>query len=214
MSEKRWKPGTETLMPVEWGLNPESLQTIRTAGALLSIQHGLASNVPIICRHNDCPYAEACWAIPQGLARRGERCPVEAAKVLKKFEVYVSEIPDANNIDLGLIKELVDIEIQIERADMKMAIDGDFVQEIAAFGTEGGDIVTQPQLHKASEYQDKLWKRKFEILQLLHLTRKDKAGDKLTINMDPSTFTAQLLRKKQELEENNIIDANYREVDE
>lgn len=214
-SGRQFYPEIEETMPMEWNYSPEWMQNLKTVGSMMGAKHGLATNVPILCRKEKCPYAKACWALAQGLApQEGERCPVEAVKVMQKFQLYTSEFPDVNNTDLGLIKELVDIEIQLERASTRMAIDGDFIQEVTIGITEGGEEIKQPQLHKATEYQDKLLKKKFEILQLLHLTRKDKAGDKLTINMDPSTYTAQLLKKAQELRAANVIDAEYKEADE
>ena len=53
-------------------------------------------------------------------------------------------------------------------------------------------------------------KRKDAILQLLNATRKDKAGSKVVIDMDPSSYASQLLEKKRQLDDlrndDNVID--------
>lgn len=200
--------------PMEWSTSPEFLKNLHIVNAMNQTKHGLVANVPIICRGKSCPYAEACWALPQGLAITNERCPVEANDAMQKFAMYAAELEETNNVNLGLVKELVDIEVQLERADKRLAIDGDFIMETPLFATRQGDVVTSGALHPAAEFQDRLRKRKGEILSWLHLTPKDKAGDSLTLKLDPSTYTAQLLAKKKELEEQDAIEADYKEVEE
>jgi hypothetical protein len=55
-------------------------------------------------------------------------------------------------------------------------------------------------------------KRKDTVLSLLNATRKDKAGSKLSIEMDPSTYAATLMQRKKELDElkkaNGIIEVD------
>jgi hypothetical protein len=109
---------------------------------------------------------------------------------------------------LGLIKELIDYEIQIRRADHKMASQGDFLEDIVVGVTERGHPIVNKEIAKPIDYKERAVKKKHEILQLLNSTPKDKAANtkKVEVSMDPSTYAAQLLAKAKDLDDVKIID--------
>ncbi len=204
---------SEWSMPPEWKMSEKGREAIRVAVSISNTKHGLFASVPIVCRGRACPYIETCGLEPFGLAPDGERCPTEIADAMKAFKEYSEEfeIDTESRVDMGLLKELIDIEITQDRASKILSKDGTFIQDVATAVTERGDIITKPEIHKAAEIKDKLSKRKHEILRLFNATRKDKAGT-LAGTLDPSTYAAELLRRAREIQEQNMVEAEF-EVD-
>lgn len=193
------------LIPVElpsaWGSSQRLMKAVEKSIPQLKMKHGMYAAIPIVCRGHECPYAKTCPLLREGLAPTGERCPIEISMILTKFEDYCSEfdIDQQNVVDMSMVKDLIDVEIQINRADNILAIDGSFMQEIVVAVSENGDEIVNPQIHKASDYKDRLLKRKHDILHLMNSTRKDKAGDKLTVQLDPSSYASKLMAQVAEM---------------
>lgn len=202
-------PARDTL-PAEWKISDKGMAAVNLAARMASTKHGLYASIPMLCKAEACPYADVCPLVSIDMAPLGERCPLEIARILKKFDDYTEDLRiDPTNgsvIDLTLVKDLIDLDIQIIRADNKLAIDGDFIQDVVVGISEAtGEAITTPAIHKAVEYKDKLLKKRHEVLRLLHSTRQDKAGDKLTVTLDPSTYAAQLMQQAAELKKRKII---------
>ena len=198
-------------MPAEWKLSNTGMKAVNAAIAMAATKHGLYASIPMLCKADECPYAEVCPLIEMELAPHGERCPLEIARIIQKYEDYTRELhidtEKGNIIDLTLIKDLIDLDIQITRADNKLAIDGDFIQDnVVGISEHTGEAITTPAIHKAVEYKDKLLKKRHDVLQLLHSTRKDKAGDKITVTLDPSTYAAKLMQQAAEMRQRKIVD--------
>lgn len=201
---------SQAKLPMEWQFSARGVQALTIASQMANIKHGLYASIPMLCKGADCPYAATCPLLAMELAPVAERCPLEVSKIMKRFEQYSEQldIDDNNIVDMTLIKDLIDIDIQLIRADNKLAVDADFIQDVTVTITEHGDEITQPQIHKAVDYKDKLLKKRHDILGLLHSTRKDKAGDKLTITLDPSTYASQLMAQMQGKAKGEIIDVS------
>lgn len=203
----------EDLMTVElpdaWGSSDKMKSALRRSLASSQVKHGLFAAIPMVCRGaNRCAYADTCGLAMQQMEPEGERCPIEISHILTKFQAYTEElgVDQSNIVDMTLVKDLIDLDVQIARADNKLAIDGDFIQMITVTITEDGDEIQNPAIHKAVEFKNALLKKRHDVLQLLHSTRKDKAGDKLTINLDPSSYAAQLMAQAKGMGQKNIID--------
>lgn len=187
-------------LPPEWKISEKGMRAVNMAAAMANTKHGLYASIPLLCKAEACPYADVCPLVSIDMAPQGERCPLEIARILKKYQDYTTDLDidpvNGNIIDLTLVKDLIDLDIQIIRADNKMAIDGDFIQEVVIGISEAtGEAITSPAIHKAVEYKDRLLKKRHDVLQLLNSTRKDKAGDKLTVSIDPSTYAARLMEQ-------------------
>lgn len=186
-----------TKLPDAWGTSDKSKKAIAKSITSGKVKHGLYSAIPMVCRGDTCAYKETCPLFAEDEHPLGERCPIEISEILLRFEAYTRElnIDDYDNIiDMTLIKDLIDLDVQIKRADNRLSIDGgDFIQDNVIAITDDGDEITNPAIHKAVEYKERLLKNRHGILQLLNSTRKDKAGSKMTIQMDPSTYAAQLM---------------------
>lgn len=207
--------GTE--LPAGWKLSEKGLKAISMANEMQKTKHALYSSIPLLCQAERCPYAKVCPLVDAELAPYGERCPLEISMILKKYKDYFEEfdIEEKNAVDVSLVKDLIDYDIQLFRAENKIAITGDFVEDVVIAVDKMGNEISNPQLSQATLYKDKIVAKRFKILELMNSTRKDKAGEKLTVNYDPSTYAAELLSKVAgSRKPGEIIDAEYEEVEE
>lgn len=205
-----------TKLPSAWKLSEKGLRAISVANEMQKTTHALYASIPLLCQAESCPYAKVCPLVDADLAPYGERCPMEIAMILKKYEEYSAEfgIEEKNAVDVSLIKDLIDYDIQLFRAENKIAITGDFVEDVVIAVDKMGNEISNPQLSQATLYKDKIVAKRFKILELMNSTRKDKAGEKLTVNYDPSTYAAELLSKVAgNRKPGEIIDAEYEEMD-
>lgn len=169
-----------------WGIDPAVIKEIGNMNRVYSSKHGMFASVPIICRGNDCAYKDVCMVSP---AQRvvGHRCPMEIAAVLSRYEQWcahfdINIVQDAIDskdlVDATLIKDLVNIEVQILRAENKIALNGDFMADTLL----DIDKKCQPYFGKIvsaeTEFLMTLQDKKIKILNQLNATRKDKAADK------------------------------------
>lgn len=208
---------TSVEMPKAWKLSDRGREAIQLAVGMAQTKHGLYASIPMLCKGEECPYAAVCPLVEMGKAPVGERCSLEIAMILKKYEEYSQEfgIDENNVVDMGLVKDLIDYDIQLFRAENKIAVQGDFVEDVVVTVTEGGEAITAPQLSKATEYKDKIMTKRFKILELMNSTRKDKAGDKMTISLDPSSYASQLMSQiAGNMKPGQIIDMDYDELPE
>jgi hypothetical protein len=188
----------ETPIQNIWTNNEDGQQAISIAMAMRHTKIGLYAAVPIICKENDCPYAEGCPLMAQGLSLRGQRCPIEIATIEDLFQRYctahqVNPEDPKDAVDLLMIKDLVDTDIGILRCDEKFAIDADYVINNTVGVSEDGVPLTRQELHPLTEYREKLVRRKNHILTNLNSTRKAKNGSKVTIEVSPSEKASQML---------------------
>lgn len=202
-----------------WGLTEQSDMAVKLAQEIHGTKHGLYAAIPMVCKEEDCPYAPVCPILKAGLTTYGQRCALEISLITTKYEQYKEElnIDDNDSVDLSLLKDLIDYDVQILRAENKMAVDGDFVKDQVIGVDETGAPIIQEQISNAANYKDKIQMRRNKTLELLNSTRKDKAGTKISVTMDPSSYATELLKKAQsrkqveELEEENEFEQLLRE---
>lgn len=205
---------TDVEMPKSWKMSEKGREAVGLAVAMNKTKHGLYASIPMLCKAERCPYADVCPLVDMGKAPEGERCPLEIAMILKRYEEYSNEfgIDEKNIVDMSLVKDLIDYDIQLFRAENKIAVQGDFVEDVVVTITEGGEAITNPQLSKATEYKDKIMNKRFKILELMNSTRKDKVGDKMTLSLDPSSYASQLMSTiAGNMRPGQIIDADFEE---
>lgn len=188
-------------LPPEWNMSSKGIEAVKLAVSTANTKHGLYSTVPIVCKGYDCPYKNTCSLIPIDMAPTGERCPIEIAMVMKIYDDYVKEldIDETSRVDLSLIKELIDIEVTMLRADKSLAEAATFIEDVVFNITEKGEVLTKPEINKAQVLKDTLMKRRHEILSKLNATRKDKAANESKF-VDPSSFAAELLKRKAQMD--------------
>lgn len=211
----------EDMMPARtpkgWDMNDEKKQTVEEELQNSHTKHGMYASIPMVCRAEACPFAEVCWVQQEGKTQRGTRCDLEVSMIVKNLDEYTEalDVDEKDKVDMGLIRELIDLDVQMHRAEMKLAIDGDFMPDTVIGMNDKGDEISQPMLHKATDYKEKVSKKRHSILQLLHSTRKDKASDKNQVMDNPSTYASQLMQRMEEMkkaQEGQTIDGEYEDV--
>lgn len=187
-------------IPSTWKLSAKGLESVKRTIALYNTEYGLYASIPMICKGEECIYAELFPDLHEGLSEAGERCPVEVAMIVSKYDAYMKEleITQDDAVDMSILRDVIDYDIQIMRAENKMAIEGDFVQNVVVGVSETGVPITQEQISQSAQYKEKIQTKRNKSLELLNSTRKDKAGTKLSIVMDPSTYAKKLLQGAQE----------------
>lgn len=197
-------------LPSMWKQNAQGMKNVETARSTISLKHGMFASVPIICKGQACPYFQTCW-IPEADLQVGGRCPIEIGAILERFDTYCDQlkiVPEDEIVDAGLVKEVVDIEIMMVRADGLLAKDGNLIEEVVAGISPKGQEYYRPEVHPAVELKEKLRKEKTRILNQLNATRKDKKSDGIIAN-DPSSVAARIIAKVRDLDKKGkIIDAS------
>lgn len=202
-----------------WSISPAVIKEIGNMNRVYSSKHGMFASVPIICKGPDCAYKDVCM-VSQAQRIVGQRCPMEIAAILSRYEQWCmhfeintsNDVIDAKDlVDATLIKDLVNIEVQILRAENKIALNGDFMADTLL----DIDKKCQPYFGKIvapeTEFLMTLQDRKIKILNQLNATRKDKAADKR--KESASDAAIEIFQKVKELERNqqviNISDLDF-----
>lgn len=212
LAPKKYMNVKKEALPSSWKLSDEGVEAIKYGVAMNKTKHGMYASIPMLCKGQECQYAEICPILDKGYDPTGERCPLEISLILTRYEDYKDEfnVEEDDFVDMSLIKDLIDYDVQLMRAENKMAIEGDFIQEVVVTVTESGEEVKQPQLSKATEYKERITNKRHKVLELMNSTRKDKAGSKVQVSMDPSSYAAALLKDIQRAP-GQVIDADYLE---
>lgn len=179
------KSGAE-ITSTMWGINSSIIKEISNMNRVYSSKHGMFASVPIMCKGADCVYKDVCM-VSQSQRIVGNRCPMEIAAILARYEQWCSHfeintvddtIDSQDLVDATLIKDLVNIEVQMLRVENKIALNGDFMTDTLL----EIDKKCQPYYGKViapeTEFLMTLQDRKIKILNQLNATRKDKAADK------------------------------------
>lgn len=216
------KSGDEILAAM-WGLDPGKIQQVTNISKAYFTKHGMFASIPIICRGQDCAYKDVCM-VDQSQRTVGSRCPMEIAALITRFNQWCQHfdintdgeaIESKDLVDATLIKDLVNIEIQILRAENKIALSGDFMGETLIevdkkCNTYYGTVIT-PE----SEFLMTLQDKKMKILNQLNATRKDKAADKRKESASDEAVRIfqqmQALQKEQHKSKFDIMDVSFDE---
>lgn len=207
-----------------WGINSAVVKEIANLNRVYSSKHGMFASVPIMCKGNDCAYKNVCM-VDQAQRIVGSRCPMEIAAILSRYEQWCMhfEISTAQDIiapedlvDATLIKDLVNVEVQMLRAENKIALNGDIMSDTLL----DIDKKCQPYYGKVVapevEFLMSLQDKKIKILNQLNATRKDKAADKR--KESASDAAIKIFQQVKELEKThqyvNITDVEFDEAGE
>lgn len=184
-------------LPASWIKTDKAKKALEIARKERQKKHGLYSSMPMLCKGYRCPYAKSCYLLEAGEAPEGERCPIELAFIMERFERYSRELSVDHDrvVDMSLLRDLIECELMIDRCDRVLAQEGEMVVEVPAFSSPvTGEVYHRPEAHQALGIKDRMQKRKNEILQLLNSTRKDQA--KLAMStLDPSSYATQIIAK-------------------
>lgn len=185
-----------------WGLNEEALIKAEVSSSRFKLKHGMFAGIPLICKNQKCPYLNVC-TIPDKHRVTGERCPIEIGAIMTRFESWCRHfgidatddyIKDEDLVDASLIRDLVDNEIQILRADNRIAINGDFIARTISTIDNKGKAYYEDCVSKEAEFKLQLLDKRYKILQLLNSTRKDKAKE-VKLELNPSQQAMSIFKK-------------------
>lgn len=181
-------------LPDSWGHAATSMDEVSRHRQSFNLKHGMFANVPMVCKGTECPLHELC-DIPIRKRPVFKRCPIEIAAIIDRYDKYCEElrIGPENYFDQSQVKDLVDIEIKLMRANGHLAISGDFIQDVVFALDSKGNPFSRPELHKATEYEERLLSRKSRILADLNTTRKAK-NQETQVN-EQSSFASDLMRR-------------------
>lgn len=157
-----------------WGYGAKGLEAKKAAMTMLSTKTGMYARVPLICKADDCPYADTCQLLPYDLAPLGEYCPIETAQIEMRAHAYARDIDldTASFTDRNLINEIIGYDIMLDRCRALMAKEGTPVIDLVV-GINDGEEIKQPAVSKAWEAYEKIMKKRNEAYQLMMLTRRD-----------------------------------------
>ena len=200
-------------LPEAWGQTATNMDEVSKHRQSFNLKHGMFANVPMICKGTECPLHELC-TIPIRNRPVFKRCPIEIAAIIEQFDKYCTELDIGENehFDRSMLKDLVDVEIKLLRANGHLAISGDFIEQVVTAIDDKGNPHTRPELHKATEYEETLLERKRKILNELKATRKSKNDD--DVSNEVSSFASELMRRAQQSGYTpDIVDIDYSELE-
>ena len=221
----------EELLAAMWGLTPTKTKQVSNISKVYFTKHGM------FARGVDCAYKDVCMVDPSERTV-GSRCPMEIAALITRFNQWCQHfginidgetIEAKDLVDATLIKDLVNIEIQILRAENKIALSGDFMGETLVEVDKKCNAYYGTVITPESEFLMTLQDKKMKILNQLNATRKDKAADKR--KETASDEAVRIFQQMQELqreqnkakfdimdvdfdENGDIIEENYSEITE
>lgn len=184
-----------------WGMPTALAAVAQNAQGLYKIKHGMFASVPILCKADQCPYKETCRIDPS-FRISGQRCPQEAGAIMARYEQWCRHfkinfegdaVSDGDLVDVSLIRDLVENEIQILRAENKIAISGDFIGRTISSIDQRGNVYYEDAVTPEAQYKLQLQDKRYKLLNLLNSTRKDKASDMKQLT--PSEEALSIFRK-------------------
>lgn len=181
-------------LPDAWGQSMTAMDQVSRHRQSLNLKHGMFANTPMICKGTGCPLSDLC-DIQIRHRPVFKRCPIEIATVVELYDRYCEElgIGPKDYLNQSQVKDLVDTEVKLMRAAGQLAISADFVEEVVFATDNKGNPYSRNELHKATEYEEKLLKQKQKILSDLNATLKQKKSDEKT--NEASSFASSLMQR-------------------
>jgi len=175
---------------------------------------GAAAKVPLHCGGEKiCPFAQECPFVEISKVPVGRKCPIEVELMTFWTSRYMQEfeVDPENHSEVGMITELVELDIYDLRASMILARPecADMTKEVVV-GVDGeGNPIINKEVHKAWELKERVKKRKQKILESLVGTRKEKYKRDVALKrrseIDPSTQAIELKEKLEKARESAFV---------
>lgn len=179
-----------------WDIDPKVFTHLEQNVQKTKYKHGLFASIPLICKGVGCPYGSVC-SIPATDRVLGNRCVIEIASIISRFDSWCKHFGiknegeyfnDEDLVDVSLIRDLVDNEIQIIRAENKVAMSGDFISKTIADVDKKCNEHYENIISPESQFKLNLLDKRYKILQLLNSTRKDKKDEQKVLNDSEKVF--------------------------
>ena len=159
-----------------WGYTQKGLEAKKAAMSMLATKNGMYARIPLMCKAENCPYANKCSLLPYNLAPYGEACPIETAQIELRYAAYEKDfdLDESSFTDKNLVSELINHDIMLERCKALLSEEGVLVQDVFAGVSEEGEVFTRPEVSKHWEAYERISKKRNEIYDLMMATRKNK----------------------------------------
>lgn len=197
-----------------WGHSKIGLEAKKAYMTMLSTKTGMYARVPLICKADNCPYAESCRLLECNLAPLGETCPAEAAQIEMRFAGYNKQfnLDSGSFTDKSLVSELINLDIMADRCKALISKEQVPVIEVVTGVSEQGEEYSHPEVSKYWDAYERTLKRREEILQLMKATRKDKKDDDGNNKSDMEIALEALKNQGGFVEDTQPTDTEYEEV--
>lgn len=207
----------DDLKPASYGQTSEMQQAYEGMFAPNEVKTGMLGTIPSKCGKN-CFYSTACpkHQNPDQFDPEAN-CPVEAALVHQLFQGYVNDLDvDTTRFsEVALVRDLVNQDVQQMRASAILSKEH-FIQEVVAGISENGEVMTQPDLHKAVDYEDRVLKRKEKLRNALLATREARVkagGGKMDDAQSVASMLHEVREYQNEIRKQTLEDAGYAHYD-
>lgn len=161
-----------------WGYSQKGLAAKNAAMSMLSTKNGLYARIPITCKGESCPYALTCALLEYDVAPYGEKCPNETSLIEKALEGYRHDFEldeNATFTDLTIVKNIVNCDIMMERAQSLLANKRVAIEQVYAGSNEKtGEDFYNEEISKALDLYERHDKQRTRLLDMMLATRRAK----------------------------------------
>lgn len=139
------------------------------------VKHGFVASLPMVCMKKDCPYTDVCGVFERDMR---EICVKEQQYIENAFGMYMANlnVPPDNLIDMVGIKDLITVDLKIERINMwmKKHPGEDFIEQIMSIDPSGTREAKRLEEHPSHILLDKLMHRREKLLEQMMGTKRAK----------------------------------------
>lgn len=183
--EEGFKTFNKKLASIEknrWGYSPSGyMSKVLVSKHLNSLKNGLYAVYPIPCKQGQCPYGSSCIAYQNNIQPPyGEPCVLETNKIENLIIQYSLQfdLDSASTTDKIQIRELIQLDILMDRCQCLMSRDVDILQDVVVGITDNGETYTQPTVSKYFDAWERMSKRRQSLMEDMLATKKAKKGIK------------------------------------
>ena len=148
-----------------WGHSTLGVEAKKAAMSMLSTKNGMYARIPLICKADNCPYADRCLLLKYGLTPKGEPCPKETAEIELRYKAYDEDfgLDNASFTDRNLVSELINYDIMLDRLRTLLSKEEVLVVDVVTGISEQGEEYTHPEVSKTWEAYERVEKRLDEM---------------------------------------------------
>lgn len=188
-----------------FGISKSAMEKAKVSSKKYKEKHGMYASIPLICRGCDCFYYGLCdmqeevlddfYKPDEEKQIVGDKCPLEVGAIMSRFDSWCAyfkieidendNIKDSDLVDASLIRDLIDIEIQILRAENRVATTGDFMADTIVEVDRECNVHYEKVVSPELQYKMVLMEKRHKVLSLLNSTRKDKAKEN-NLDLNPA----------------------------
>lgn len=189
---------SSSLVPIDWDDDKKARVEELTTPSRLNTAR--VASIPMLCRGSSCPSRHSCPLYKENVHPFGMSCPIESKLIMMMMMQIMEELEvnPSSTIEVGMVRDLVDQEIQQIRKQNLLAQE-DIIQENVVGVDESGELIMKKELHLGVRWEDTIHKRKAAILKQLVASREAQinAGAKM---MDKTANTAKALSNLLEIQ--------------